>query len=470
MKQETINAVLNKSIQNSEEEKIKRLKSSFDLDKLMGKYYPNCNSLQSKTAKERIEEISDEVIEKEIDAYNRIRLFWKYPSWQFRGLETFKTKLLEKSKKLLTPLSIEDLLNMHNKLFGDRMLDDYGWIVDFFEDFIIKAVEKDERKTSFKFLLDVWKRTFKWLNGCVTIANMMPEALKNEDNIQQLIKYDEETFNGWNHKKHEAHRFIWQRIEELVLEKYVLTENEKLLSWYLRVTNLKSTAELIIAKLSTIADKKLKTFNTIDEAIDYEDFFEFPNHGKYRLGAPLRNTFEKEMNRIVEDTLKNIKKADEITSYAETISSRYTRCSYSETKTLIVKHWIKLAKVYFNTNQEITIAYDWFDICYKLKDQDYLEYSYSSQLVSAWSKILGELIPSSSDKDLKTLVTIYENAWLDSIKSNTGQKISELIQGLKKPNEFFINCLKNNNYFDNKELFIKKAKEFTAKNVEPASI
>ena len=470
MKQDKINEILNKSIQNSEEEEIKRLKVSFDLDNLIDNYHPNCDSLQSKTAKNRIEDVSDGIIEKEIDAYNLIRLFWKYPYWQFRGLEKFKTNLLAKSKKLLTSLSIESLLNMHNKLFGRQMLDDYGWIVDFFEEFIIKAVEKDERKTSLRFLLDVWKVTFKWLDGCVTIANMMPEALKNEDNIEQLIKYDNETQNGWNGKKNEAHRFIWQRVEDVILEKYLLSDDEKILSRYLIVTNSKSTAVLIIAKLSTIADKKLETFNSINEVIDYEDLFEFPNHGDYPLGTPLRNTFEKEMNRIVKDILINIKKADEVTIYAKIMPARYTRCSYDEAKTLIVKHWIKLSEIYFDTNQKITRAYDWFEICYKLKDQNYSEHSYSSQLVSAWSKILGKLIPLSSNNDLKTLVKIYENAWLDSIKSTTGQKINELIQGLKEPSEFFINCLKNNNYFDNKEVFINKAKEFTAKNVEPANI
>ncbi len=453
MEKTEINSILSEFVGNSDEEKLKKIGLSFDLQELIEFY--NCSnkdSLKSINAKKRIDTISPDIL-KEIN--DPVELFKLISKNSLRGLESFETDIITRITTLLSCKNSDQLLILHKNIFGGSVSDDGIQMLDFFENFIFKAVENDQRKSSFQFLLDVWKAMFKSRPNCVNVANLMPEALKNETDIKKLIKSDEETYNDWNGKKNEAHYFLWARIESLIFEYFSKTEDVEILDWYLRVSNKKETKSEIVKKMVVVANNELKKFSDIQSVFDYEELFSFDNFGDYNTCRDLRITFNSHVMRIVSDSLKKIKKAEDIYPLVLLLNSSHTKNDFYNSKRLIVNRWIVLSRSYFKKNLDLTIALDWFNQSKTLIEHDYMN---GHDYVNSWVNILAKLIPISNNK--KTLASISNISWLKELKTSAEERVLFIISNMKEPDEFFAESIKNNKFFGDKELFIKKAKEF----------
>lgn len=431
---------------NSTEQVIARVKNSKDL-KWLAKTHRNENADMSKPTpirkaiNQRFKEIFDEVMLATDDIVYLATLWNDYFQYNHKPEAN---KILARMRALYQVqfTDLEKLVAHYGKL--PSIHSDYQTpVYRPAEECIISLLSVSEKRYDATFLLNLWLVVRVESEVEKAIEGFMPGALKNEDIISQLVSLKEKaSSNGYYGSDCEMVRIIYRRTNERT-EELLPSATEEDFETYYRASSQNST---IVAKidehLAKFVEEKTKVM-IIDEIIDYRRKFYFLLiHGF----SSTSHAFYLSIQSKLPDFLDGMVSASKLYPYFEELDVDISN-EHRDDHVMILK-FNELLPKYLSTNPKLSEAIEW-----------YRDYGMGKRYGSTLKGIILELIKIENDPSMLMLIHKSEK----DLFIPAQKRFVKLVLKMKKPNPWFLDCIKHEKFFGSKKLFIEKAKEFSEK-------
>lgn len=229
---EVLKSFLTEEHERSEEHILEKIRNSKDLAALHLYTYTEYSEPIRNAAKIRISENTADILS-EITDIGLIVTMYVETYWISKQKQLF----LARTRELIALYGTIDSLpwDVFKKL---SITSHTVEIIIPFRERLVFLLQSDNRRTSFEFLLRQWYRVSHTSKQAEDVAKYMPEALKQEDNIRNLLNWTQPStekitaFNCWNHNDNQPSQMIWQRIIELLPKKIASATDKESLSFY----------------------------------------------------------------------------------------------------------------------------------------------------------------------------------------------------------------------------------------------
>lgn len=433
---------------NSTEQVIVRVKNSKDL-KWLAKKHLNENADMSKPTpirkviNLRFKEIFDEVMLTTDDIVYLATLWNDYFHYSHKPEAN---KILARMRTLYQVqfTDLEKLVAHYGKL--PSIHSDYQTpVYRPAEECIIGLLSVSEKRYDAIFLLNLWLVVRVESEVEKAIEGFMPDALKNEGIISELVSLKEKaSSNGYYGFDCEMVRMIYRRTNVRIEELLPIAREEEFETYY-RASNQNSTiVSKIDEHLAKFVEVKIKAM-TIDEIIEYRRKFYFlliQGHGFSRTS----DTFCLSIQVKLPKFLVGMVSASKLYPYFEELDVDISN-EHRDDHVMILK-FNELLPKYLSTNPKLSEAIEW-----------YRDYDMGKRYGSTLKGIILELIKKENDPSMLMLIHKSEK----DLFIPAQKRFVKLVLKMKKPNPWFLDCIKHEKFFGSKKLFIEKAKEFSEK-------
>lgn len=444
-----IGQFINNELSQTTSNQLERIQKTRDVLELL-KFSTNTTlePVVRKAALKKQEVVSVKFLSKQKNILSLSKFYSENFFYLSRDISDFK----EQIKKMLVQLystvdNIDVLLGIRNELAKLSLLKSEHMSYHLCEDRIVEIVKIHPNRKSFNFLINIWKQLLKAFPASEELATLMPESLRNEKDLTVLPKYFQETFNRWNHHENGAGKSVLAQIRKVLVSPIdaknftieVMDEMIKCASFY----GDEKTRNIVVWNISKTITKQLHKETDVNLVLEYQKKVEKVLYNRYGIeNYIIMKSFGKILLKLTPNVLKDFNSAEQVFEY--NLKTKIHRHTFPKLFDMVNNKLEKLIPVFFKKNPDLTIAATW-----------YMEEGY---FLSCWDSILPSLI--ANEENLFLLDSLFNTSDLRKFKNNFKERIIELIFKSKEPDAFFLKCIKEEKFFDNKELFLEKAHSF----------
>jgi hypothetical protein len=309
------------------------------------------------------------------------------------------------------------------------------------EECIIERVVRDERRLQFQFLLDTWKRLTVYSSK--KIEPLLSDALEFEKDPKKLHEWHEKAFRGWDHNNHGMGAALRKRMNEVIERLLPIEGDPYMIKKYGQYTYSTKLMPLIDKRLAKIVRIMIARMD-LDQLISY---YEKLNFGYYDEKYPkTKKEINEQIGQVLPSALPSITSATAMYGYLKKLGYRIYHYQYGKPAVIRFKELL-YADIESN-NINLDKITEWYS---------------DMHAAPSFKNILEEGVILLINKETEpSRLEQYINKFNKDVSSQIKNQIGSLVSKMKSANNWFKKCIKERTFFDQKDIFLKKAKEFSS--------
>ena len=306
---------------------------------------------------------------------------------------------------------------------------------------ICELLATDERRHSFEFLWFVWLRMpfIDYYQNIV--SDLMPAALLLEKDLVKLYEHFNKARTNYHGFKNKPRRLVGNRIVGALDEQVPSMEDISRLSWYHEdiSESCVETRGKIQLRIRQLIEPRLASLTTVRQVLKYRKEVTLQYKDKGTAGSQAKEAFNEKLEKLFPKFLKMFKTASRLRGWAE-----HEGCFWA-----CADRFLELVPAYFKANPCLQTCVEWYDR-YKHRDA-------TDKGRCVFDPIMQRLI--KRERRPEVLLGVKSNLCDDHL-ALAQHRFAVLVGRMTRPNQWFLSCIKTETFWGEKELFLRKAKEF----------